>query len=271
MLADGPDLHNHMKNGRKKWWVGRTVALIYLWLFTGPMISMGAVEETFSLLRIGTRTYTNVTVTTKTKTQIFIMHSTGMHTIKVADLPPELLAKFGYSNGPEQKTSKGLAALGTISKKSNVKFKLPDFKEFRKQLPTNVAAIQWSTNAALTFCGIVIVCYVFFCFCSMLICQKAGHPPGILIWIPVLQLVPLLRAAQMSPAWIIGFLLPGVNIIAQIVWSFNIAKARGKSPWTGLFLILPFTSIFAFLYLALSNGVPKKEAPAVEIMTLEAA
>ena len=131
------------------------------------MVSMAAVEETFDLLRIGTRTYTNATVTTKTKTQNFIMHSTGMHTVKVADLPPELLAKFGYLNGPEQKGSKGLAALGTISKKSNAKFKLPDLKEFRKGSSTNVATIKWSTSALLTVCSVIILFYVFFCFCSM--------------------------------------------------------------------------------------------------------
>jgi hypothetical protein len=253
-----------------KWWVNRFLALICI---TAPIVSKAAVEESFQVLQIGTRTYTNVTVTTKTKTQIFIMHSSGMHTIKVADLPPELMARLGYGTGPEQKPSKGFASLGTVGKKASLKFNLPQLKQFQTQVRGNnkFAAINWSTNALLTLCSIIVVLYLFFCFCAMLICQKAGHPPGILIWIPVLQLIPMLRAAQMSALWIIAFLLPFLNIIAHIVWSFNIAKARGKGPLTGLLLILPFTSFFAFLYLALSNGVPKKESPVVEIMTLEAA
>ena len=252
------------------WWVNRIFALICI---TAPIVSQAGVEERFDLLQIGTRTYTNVTVTTKTKTQIFIMHSSGMHTIKVADLSPDLLTKLGYGTEPEKKPSKGLASLGTIGKKANLKFSLPQLKQFQTHARGNnkFAAINWSTNALLTLCSIIVVLYLFFSFCAMLICQKAGHPPGVLIWIPVLQLVPMLRAAQMSPVWLIAFLLPFLNIVAHIVWSFNIAKARGKGPLTGLLLILPFTSIFAFLYLALSNGVPKKEAPAVEIMTLEAA
>jgi len=249
--------------------------LLALFCITAPGISLAAAEESFNLLQIGTRTYTNVTVTTKTKTQIFIIHSSGMHTIKVADLPPEVLAKLGYGSGSEQKTAKGFASLGTIGKGSKLKVNLPQLNQFQTQWrgkgPANLATIKWSTNTLLTLASIVVLIYAFFSFCAMLICQKAGHPPGVLIWVPILQLIPLLRAAGMSPLWLIAFLIPFLNIVAHIVWSFNIAKARGKGGLTGLFLVLPVTSLFAFLYLALSNGVPKKEAPAVEIMTLEAA
>ena len=59
--------------------------------------------------------------------------------------------------------------------------------------------------------------------------------------------------------------------VAQIVWSLNIVKARGKSGWVALFLVLPVTAIFAYVYLAFSDGAPKKEGPVVEIMTLETA
>jgi len=257
----------NIKLGGMKW----VAPLLAVFCITAPRISLAAAEESFDLLHIGTRTYTNVTVTTKTKTQIFILHSTGMHTIKVADLSPELLAKLGYGSGPEQKTAKGFASLSMMGKGAKLKVNLPQLKQFRGKGPAHFAAINWSTDSLLTVCSIVVVVYLFFCFCAMLVCQKAGHPPGVLIWIPILQLVPLVRAADMSPAWVVAFLIPFVNIVAHIVWSFNIAKARGKGGLTGLFLVFPVTSFFAFLYLALSNGVPKREAPTVEIMTLEAA
>ena len=60
-----------------------------------PGLTWASTEETFDVLEIGTHTYKNVTVTTKAKNQIFIMHSAGMSTIKVVDIPPELLAKLG--------------------------------------------------------------------------------------------------------------------------------------------------------------------------------
>jgi hypothetical protein len=34
----------------------------------------------------------------------------------------------------------------------------------------------------------------------------------------------------------------------------KIAKARGKSAWVGVLLLLPVVNVFAFLYLAFSNG-----------------
>jgi hypothetical protein len=88
----------------------------------------------------------------------------------------------------------------------------------------------------------------------MLICQKVGHPPGILVWLPLVQLLPLLRAAGMSGWWFLAYLVPGLNIVAQIIWSLKIAKARGKSVWVGVLLLLPVANLFSFLYLAFSNG-----------------
>ena len=42
-----------------------------------PFGAIGAIEQTFDMLQIGTRTYKNVTVTTKAKDYIFILHSAG--------------------------------------------------------------------------------------------------------------------------------------------------------------------------------------------------
>jgi hypothetical protein len=264
-----------MKSGNISVWLCTRGLVLTILFLIAPLASNAMTDETFDVLHVGTRTYTNVTVTTKTRTQIFIMHSAGMHTIKVADLPPEILSKLGYSSVPEEKPTKGLAALGTAAKKSGVKFSFPQFKQFQGQLgshkPVNFAAINWSTNALLTISGIVVLFYLFFSYCAMLICQKAGEMPGPLVWVPFLQLIPLLKAAQMPAGWIILFLIPGLNIIAHIVWSMKIASARGKGPLTGLCLILPITSFFAFLYLAFSNGAVHKERTTVEIMSLEAA
>ena len=38
--------------------------------------------------------------------------------------------------------------------------------------------------------------YVFFCFCYKRICEKCAVTPGVLIWIPIAQLVPLLAGGQ---------------------------------------------------------------------------
>src|SRR5258708_17464029 len=62
-----------------------------------PRSALAANEETFDVLQIGTRTYKNVTVTTKAKNYVFILHSTGMANVNVTDLTPALREKLGYN------------------------------------------------------------------------------------------------------------------------------------------------------------------------------
>jgi hypothetical protein len=77
----------------------------------------------------------------------------------------------------------------------------------------------------------------------------------------------------MSGWWFLALLVPLLNLVASVLWCFNIVKARGKSIWVGVLLLLPVTSPFAFLYLAFSNGAPpdEDEEPEPKIMTLQAA
>ena len=67
--------------------------------------------------------------------------------------------------------------------------------------------------------------------------------------------------------------MPVLNIVAQVMWCLNIAKARGQSAWVGVLLLLPLINLFVFLYLAFSEGTSAKEEaePEPKIMTLEAA
>src|SRR5258707_5348163 len=81
-----------------------------MWL-AQPRTALAANEETFDMLQIGTRTYKNVTITTKAKNYVFILHSTGMTNVKVTDLPPDLREKLGYN--AVANTGKGGSAAAT--------------------------------------------------------------------------------------------------------------------------------------------------------------
>ena len=93
--------------------------------------------------------------------------------------------------------------------------------------------------------------YVFFCFCLKRICEKCAVNPGVLIWIPIAQLVPLLQVAKL-PIWvIILFFIPIVNFITSIVLWVKICQARGKS---AVFVILVIILPIIFIpYLAFSE------------------
>jgi hypothetical protein len=231
-------------------------------LLLRPLSLLGAApEEAFPLLRIGTRTYTNVTVTTKAKSYIFILHAGGMTSIKLADLPPETREKLGYA--PAEKTNTTPKTASGWAKAEVAKLETPQVKEIRTKLEQRWRGNKSgdlsltkliSTRFFFALLGLLVLLYLFHCYCFMLICQKAGHPPGPLVWLPIFQWFPLLRAAGMSPWWFVAMLLPLLNVAAFVLWSVKIAKARGKSPWVALFLILPLTGLLAILYLAFSTG-----------------
>jgi hypothetical protein len=248
-------------------------------LLCAPIGASAALEQTFDLLQIGTTTYRNVTVTTKGKNYIFILHSNGMTNIKVADLPSDLRTKLGYEDPAATKTKPNPSALW--AKQTLSKMEVPQLKRIQEQLagllhqgtkemPFRLSGL--SRNTLIIAASALLALFLLHSYCCMLICNKVGTKPGVLVWLPLLQLFPLLRAASMSPWWFAGFLIPGFNLIAQVLWFIKITQARGKGLWVALLLIFPLSSPFAMLYLALSGGGNrKKDTRRVEIMTLETA
>ena len=95
--------------------------------------------------------------------------------------------------------------------------------------------------------------YVFACYCYKRICEKCGDTPGILIWIPIAQLIPLLRVAKMELWMIILLLIPIVNIVVFVMMWAKICTARGKSPWLVIMLFIPIVNIVFIPYLAFSE------------------
>jgi len=71
-------------------------------IFSGLILALTTVpapaEETLPLLQVGSVTYTNVTVTTVTPTDIFFTSAGGMGNVKLKQLSPELQKHFGYDH-----------------------------------------------------------------------------------------------------------------------------------------------------------------------------
>ncbi len=121
---------------------------------------------------------------------------------------------------------------------------------------------QQGNNAVAAGVGVIVVLgalfvglllYLFFCFCCKKICEKCGHNPGILIWIPIANLVPLLTVAQM-PLWmIILFFIPVVNLVIAVMMWAKICSARGKSPWLVVLMFIPIVNLIFIPYLAFSE------------------
>jgi hypothetical protein len=95
--------------------------------------------------------------------------------------------------------------------------------------------------------------YIFVCYCLKLICEKAGHQPGVLIWIPIANFIPLLTVAKLPLWFIILFLIPLVNLVVAIVMWVKICQARGKPGWLVILLLIPFVNLVFIPYLAFSQ------------------
>jgi hypothetical protein len=211
--------------------------------------------DAVAVLKTRTETYANVTLVSRTATHLFVQHSRGVANLKIRDLDAVTLqslgieAQAGSATGSEEGKSAKSSGFFSANAISNVS--LPAALQ---QLPAGISIPSITKSMLLPLVAGFVLCYLFFSYCAMLICKKAATEPGILVWLPVVQILPLIRAARMSGWWFVAWLVPGVNIVAQILWCLNIAKARGKGVFTGILLILPVTGIFAFLYLAFSGG-----------------
>jgi len=95
--------------------------------------------------------------------------------------------------------------------------------------------------------------YIFFCYCLKRICEKAGRNPGALIWIPIVQIVPLLEVAGMAVWMIILFFIPIVNLVVGIIMWVKICEARGKSPALVILAFIPVVNLAFLPYLAFSE------------------
>lgn len=86
--------------------------------------------------------------------------------------------------------------------------------------------------------------YLFYSYCLKRIVEKAGHQPGGIIWIPVLQLIPLFRVARMNPWLILLLAIPLANLIVAIMLWVNVLKVLGRG--AGMVVVL---LLFGFVYL----------------------
>lgn len=259
--------------------LGFSLVGVLFGLACGPVAQAASTEpvgeQKLDVLQTKTGTYEKVTVTTKGRDYIVVQYAGGLASIKVSDLTLEAKQALGYAPlgpPPPSKAAQTAAAIKAIPQVQEAQKEVQ--KVWTSQSPEWIArgkAVMASKTLLYAVLGGVVLAYLFFCYCAMLICQKAGKPGGVLVWLPVLQLIALLRAAGMSPWWFVGYLVPAFNLLVHVIWCVKISKARGKGFLTVICLLLAYP--LAFMYLAFSAGgaeaAPKSDTPAVGSLTLE--
>jgi hypothetical protein len=196
-----------------------------------------------------------------------------MENVQVSDLPADVLKKLGYTVNENSQAKVSLAPTRVMARSPDAG--ASTLKSGGMSAKRPVWLTKLASQMVLVVLTVCLAIWLFYCFCLMLICKKAGSEPGLLIWVPYLQIIPMVRAAGMESSWLWlfyapwvgGFFLrlPGngtphspitvlavgvtcllVQFIAWVVWCFRIVKAREKSPLVALLLLSPIACIIAF-------------------------
>ena len=252
----------------------RHLRLCALLLTGGIGIANSRAVDVLPLLKTRTETFENVTLVSRTATHLFVHHSRGVANIKIAEVNAEALLGLGLElqAGPSQgaktrSAGAGRTFLPDAAEKVKTALALPE--TWKQHMPAQFQLPPLNRTVLLSILGGMLGLFLFFSYCAALICKKAGTEPGALVWLPVFNLFPMLRAAGMSGWWFLAFMVPVFNLVAQVTWSLKISAARGKGVFTALLLLLPVTGIFAFMYLAFSGGGHSKSCDSSRPIQLE--
>jgi hypothetical protein len=260
-------------------WAG--MVLVGMLLFA---LRSSAAEQAIPVLDTGTQVYSNVTITSKSATHVFIKHAKGFSGLKIGELNQESLIKLGIIEEPKvakvadakptEQADAGPNAMQKMAGSFDAKRFFPEGGEPNVTVdPDGTIRIEkdgrtvvLDRRALIIGAAVLVFLYFFWSACSMAICRKCGVTgffSGLLCWLGWFRLIPLLRAAGMSGWWFLVLGIPGVNVIIGVVWCIKIVNARGKGGFAATCLVFPPTFPLAFLYLALSgtDSGAKEEPP----------
>lgn len=227
----------------------------------GLFVCQAVAEEVLPVLQTKTDSYANVTVISRTGTHVFVKHSRGVANIKLSDLDVGALTTLGFSSseqaaivGVSSEDAAGAVADSSANRLSALAASVSGMvSSFREGIAPHAQLPDLSRGAVYGILGGAALAYLFFCYCSMLICKRTANKPGISVWLPVVQVFPLLRAAGMSRWWFLATIVPLIAPLAYGLWCVKIARACGRGFVTAILLFLPITGIFTYIYLALSG------------------
>ncbi len=108
--------------------------------------------------------------------------------------------------------------------------------------------MAWIGAFLLLFVLVAIAFYVYYALVLSTIARKLRYDKPWLAWIPIanLALFPILSGYHW--AWVFILLLPVVNLVFMIVWTWKIFEKRNYPGWLGLIPLasfIPILNIFA--------------------------
>jgi hypothetical protein len=109
-----------------------------------------------------------------------------------------------------------------------------------------------------------VAIYVYTAYCLYTIAKKTNTENAWFAWIPILNFIIMLRIARKSLWWIIGLLIPFVNIIVSIMVWMKIAEERRRPSWWGVLMIVPVVN-WILMYLLAFKEAPNAVAQVTQV------
>jgi hypothetical protein len=113
-------------------------------------------------------------------------------------------------------------------------------------------------NAMITqffgfFLVVGLIFYAYAAICLVKIAEKTNTPDGWWAWVPVMNILLMIKIAGKPLWWILLCLIPLVNLIILILIWVAVCEARKKSPALVIGLIIPVVNLAVMGYLAFSD------------------
>ena len=83
--------------------------------------------------------------------------------------------------------------------------------------------------------------YAFMAYSLQTIANKTGTDNSWMAWVPILNLVLMIKIADEPVWWVLLMIIPIVNIYFAIRILVEMSQARGRSGWFAVLLILLFS------------------------------
>jgi hypothetical protein len=122
-------------------------------------------------------------------------------------------------------------------------------------MPVNTEPV-YSPATMIMFFVLGLAVYIFAAYCLSVIAKKTNTPRPWLAWIPIANFVLMLQIAKLSLWWIVGILVPYVNILVLAYVWWKVAEVRRRPGWWGILMLITPVNLILMWFLAF------REAPA---------
>ena len=100
---------------------------------------------------------------------------------------------------------------------------------------------------------VMLLWHIHFAVTLQVTAKKTGTDLAWLAWLPVFNMLLMVRIAAKPWWWFLLMFVPIVSLVIWILTWIGIAEARDKPGWMGVMTIFPFASFITRTYLAFSE------------------